>query len=96
MEGILGRFLSFDKMITGTLVKIVYYIALFVIVIAGLFFALKSLFAGQFGSFILGVVFIPLAAIYVRMICEMFIVIFRISDNLAAIRKLQEGESSSS
>ena len=50
------------------------------------------LFTGQFGMFIVGLIFLPLSVIYVRILCEMMIVIFRISDNLAAIRAMKEKE----
>ncbi|GGB72884.1 MULTISPECIES: DUF4282 domain-containing protein [Henriciella] len=93
MDGLLGRFLSFDKMITGTIVKFLYYILLALVILGGIFFLLQSLFSGNFGMFLGGLILLPLAIIYVRMICEMFLVIFRISDNLAALRQMKENET---
>ncbi|MEQ9315876.1 MAG: DUF4282 domain-containing protein [Henriciella sp.] len=93
MDGLLGRFLSFDKMITGTIVKFLYYILLVLVILGGIFFILQNLLSGNFGMFLGGLILLPLAIIYVRMICEMFLVIFRISDNLAALRQMKEDES---
>ncbi|WP_084399413.1 DUF4282 domain-containing protein [Henriciella aquimarina] len=94
MDGLLGRFLSFDKMITGTIVKILYYVLLVIVIIGGVFFLLQSLFSGRFGVFLFGLITVPLAVIYVRILCEMMIVIFRISDNLSALRQMKEKEAS--
>ena len=96
MEGLLGRFLSFDKMMTGSLIKVLYYILLLFVVIGGVFFLLKSLFSGQIGAAVGSLIILPLAIIYIRMMCEMLIVVFRISDNLAAIRKMKETETGTS
>ena len=93
MDGLLGRFLSFDKMITGTIIKFVYYILLVLTVLSFAFFILRSLFSGQFGMFIGALIMFPLAIIYVRILCEMLIVIFRISDNLSALRQMKEKET---
>jgi hypothetical protein len=95
MNGLLGRFLSFDKMITGTIVKFLYYFLLVIVVLGGAFFLLQSLFSGNFGMFLGGLIGLPLAIIYVRILCEMFIVIFRISDNLSALRQMKENETKS-
>jgi hypothetical protein len=87
------RFLSFDQMIAGTIIKIAYYIGLVAVVLWTLFMAFQAFGAGQvavgLGTLLIG---LPLAIIYLRVICEVMIVLFRISDNLAAIRQLQEDE----
>ena len=92
MNGLLGRFLSFDKMLTGTIVKFLYYILLTLVVLFGIYMLLHSLFTGRIGIFLLGLLLFPLSIIYVRILCEMMIVIFRISDNLSALRALKEKE----
>ncbi|WP_084420682.1 DUF4282 domain-containing protein [Henriciella litoralis] len=92
MNGLLGRFLSFDKMLTGTIVKFLYYILLTLVVLFGIYMLLHSLFTGSIGMFLLGLLLFPLSIIYVRIMCEMMIVIFRISDNLSALRTLKEKE----
>ena len=42
MDGLLGRFLSFDKMITGTIVKFLYYILLVLVILFDIYFVLNS------------------------------------------------------
>ncbi len=93
MEGILGRFLSFDKMMAGSIVKVIYYIMLVLVILGGLAAMIQALMAGQFGRFLLAPVVTILSILFVRVICEIYIVLFRISDNLAAIRKHHEGGS---
>ena len=47
----------------------------------------------EFGMFLGALIMFPLAIIYVRIMCEMLIVIFRISDNLSALRQMKEKET---
>ena len=94
MEGILGRLLSFDKMIAGAVVKILYYIGLVAILVLGVWRFFASLFGGDFGTALMALIGIPIGILILRVICEIYIVIFRISDNLAALRKMKEDESS--
>lgn len=96
MEGLLGRFLSFDKMMAGSIIKILYYILLAAIVIGFLGLLFQQLLAGKFLVLITGPIGFLIAVLFLRVICEMYIVLFRISDNLAALRKLKEGESDAS
>ena len=93
MEGIVGRLLSFDKMMAGSIIKVLYYIGLAAITIGALWGFLGRLFGGEFVSALIALVLFPIGILFLRVICEMYIVLFRISDNLAALRKLKEGES---
>ncbi len=90
MEGIVGRFLSFDKMMAGSIIKVVYYILLALIIIGGVLAMIQALMAGAFGRFLLAPIGTLLGILFLRIISEMYIVIFRISDNLAALRKMKE------
>lgn len=90
MNRFLERFLSFDKMMAGSIVKILYYVLLAVTILGGIVATFQALFSGDFGRFLLTPVMTVLAVLFIRVICEMYIVLFRISDNLSAIRKLQE------
>lgn len=93
MEGLLGRFLSFDKMMAGTIVKVLYYIGIALILILGVWRFFASLFGGDFTHALWALIGIPIALLFARVFAEMFIVTFRISDNLAALRKLKEAET---
>ena len=90
MEGIVGRFLSFEKMMAGSIIKIAYYILLVFVILGGIVSSFTALMNGQFGLFLMTIVGTLLGILFVRIICEMYIVIFRISDNLAALRKMKE------
>lgn len=90
MEGIVGRFLSFEKMMAGSIIKIAYYILLVFVILGGIVSSFTALMNGQIGLFLMTIVGTLLGILFVRIICEMYIVIFRISDNLAALRKMKE------
>lgn len=90
MDGIVGRFLSFDKMMAGSIIKVVYYILLALIIIGGVLAMIQALTAGAFGRFLMVPVGTLLGILFLRIISEMYIVIFRISDNLAALRQMKE------
>ena len=92
MEGILGRLLSFDKMIAGLVIKILYYVGLVVILALGVWRFFGSLFSGDVGAALIALIGIPIGILVLRVVCELYIVIFRISDNLAALRKMKEEE----
>ena len=93
MEGFVGRFLSFDKMMTGSIIKVIYYIGLVLIPLGLLFTGGAALFNGQAGGGLLTILIgIPIAVLLLRVYCEIFMVMFRISDNLTALRKLKETE----
>jgi len=82
----LQHFLSFDKLIGTKLIKILYYVGLAGIILAGL----GSLFAGfKLGiGAILGAIIGTIAGIlFWRFICE----IFRMSDDLRDIKNHQLG-----
>lgn len=93
MAGFVERLLSFDKMMAGTIVKVLYYIGLAGIVIWGVWNFFGNLFSGNFGTALFGLIMLPISILILRVICEMYIVLFRISDNLAKLRKLKEGET---
>ena len=86
--GLVNRFLSFDKLMASALIKFFYYVGLVVIGLGTLFFMFSSLAqigdnaGGALLGFVLGPVFGLLALVYFRVICEMFLVIFKISQQL--------------
>lgn len=90
MDGILGRFLSFDKMIAGSVIKVVYYIMLVILIGGALVTMVQALLGGNFVRFLLTPIGLIVGILILRILSEMYIVIFRISDNLAALKKLKE------
>jgi hypothetical protein len=78
-----NEYLTFRRMITPVFIQVIFWIAVAAIVIGGI----VALANGE-GAGILIIIFGPLAA---RIYAELLIVIFRINDNVAAIRHQWEG-----
>jgi hypothetical protein len=94
---IVNTFLSFDKLIGTILVKIIYYVGLVGIALACLF----AMFSGfQFG-FVQGLGMLVLAPIlgfiyllFWRFVSELWMIMFRISNDLADVKKALAGGAS--
>ena len=87
-EGIVKTFLSFDKMITPTLIKIIFYIGIIMSTLTGLSMILsgiRSPFGGGIQVF-LGLLTLVISPVVVRVYCELLIVIFKIHDSLNEIK----------
>jgi hypothetical protein len=82
----MGAFLSFDKFITPTVIKVVYWIGIVGVIISGIAWG----FAGsQYSSFawlgaLLGIV---LGLFLWRVYCELIMLWFKIHDELSGIRQ---------
>ena len=79
MNGSWGEYLSFRRMITPVFIQVIFCIFVAVAVIGGLIVMVGDSFIGGLALIIFG----PLLA---RIYAEILIVIFRINDNVAAIR----------
>ncbi|GAU75681.1 DUF4282 domain-containing protein [Fusibacter sp. 3D3] len=87
-EGLVKTFLSFDKMITPTLIKIIFYIGILLSTLTGLSMILSGM-RSHFGGGIqvlLGLLTLVISPIVVRVYCELLIVIFKIHDSLNEIK----------
>jgi len=91
-KAILENLMNFDVMIGGRLIKIIYYLGLVLIGLGGLGGALGALSAMSF-SFVYGlgmligvVIGVALAVLFWRLACELWVLMFRIHDELVAIR----------
>ena len=99
----LWEFLAFDRMITGPVIHLVYWAGLGVIVIiafsvvgaaigvalregrwAAILLAIPVLIGGLLAVFAMGLIW--------RSVCEFYVAIFRIGDDLAALRQAAEAE----
>jgi len=82
-------YLSFRKMITPLVIKILFWIGVAVCVIAGLITVATS--SGRYGSgafgFLSGLLFIVLGPVVVRIYCELLILFFRMNDTLTEIKQ---------
>ena len=89
---IVNQFLNFDKLMGQGLVKIVYFLGLIGILI-GVLFGILGAFGVMGFDFATGLGMLVLAPIggiigicFLRFACELYIAIFRMSDDLTAIR----------
>ena len=76
----MNDYLTFRRMITPVFIQVIFWVIAVVIVIAGI----ALLADGRAGAGLLTIVIGPLVA---RIYAEILIVIFRIHDNVAAIRE---------
>jgi hypothetical protein len=77
-----GDFFSFDRMLTPTLIQIVFWIGVALSVLIGLVILLSA----EGGAALLGLLYIVFGPLVVRVYCELVIVIFRIHTTLVEIR----------
>ncbi len=91
----LSQFLNFDKLIGTTLIKVMYYIglvgiALYAIVtfLGGLGMMTQS-FMGGLGMVIAALVGAVVGLLFWRFICEIYLLFFRISDDLRDIKNMK-------
>lgn len=90
---IVNRFLNFDKLMGPWLVRIVYYLGIIGIllgVVAGILGGFGAMGVFGFGAGIGMVIGAPIGGVlgicFWRFVCELYIVLFRVGDDIAAIR----------
>ena len=102
--GVLWDFLTFERLITGPLVQLIYWAGLGVIALAGFFTIGASVglalhndgLAGwllAIPAMVAGLFVVVVLMILWRAACEFHIAIFRISDDLRALRRREEAEA---
>lgn len=102
-QGRLWEFLAFDRMITGPVIHLVYWAGLGVIMIAA--FSVigaavgVALREGSWAAILLaipvlvgGLLAVVAMGLIWRAVCEFYVAIFRIGDDLAALRRVAEAE----
>ena len=93
----LNQFLSFDKMIGSSLIKILYYLGLLGIalgVLGGIFGGLGTMgysFFGGLGMVIGSLIGGVLAVLFWRFMCELYMLLFRMADDLRDIKNAKAG-----
>ena len=90
----LKDFMTFDKMISPILIKIIFWIGVIFSVLIGAFWTLSGLSLLLFGHSLFGLVIaigalmgMAFGILWSRIVCEILIVVFLIHDDLAVIRK---------
>jgi hypothetical protein len=99
-RGRLWTFLTFDRLVTGPVIHLVYWAGLGVIVIAAFSVIGASIgVAWREGGWaillaipvlVVGLLAVMAGALLWRAFCEFYVAIFRISDDLAALRRAAE------
>lgn len=87
MDNFFARFTNFDKMITPTIIKILFWVGVALSVLSGLFFIVSGVispFRGG-GMVLMGLLTIVVGPIIVRVNCELLIVIFKMHEALDKI-----------
>ena len=88
-------FTRFDKMITPTIIKILFYVG----VILSVIFGIAEIFGGIIGEdgalVFMGFLTLLLGPLFTRVYCELLIVIFKIHQNLKEINDKIEKKSDS-
>lgn len=93
----LQQFLSFDKLIGTKLIKILYFVGLIGIVLGGLgaifaaFGAMRYSFGGGVGALLGALIATAAGLLFWRFICELYLLFFRMSDDLRDIKNHQMG-----
>ena len=88
----MGEFLSFRKMITPIIIKILFWIGVVLVVISGVSFIIAGASERSGGGLLVlaGFLLILIGPIIVRINCEILIVVFNINERLAEIKLLYQ------
>ena len=80
-------FLHFNRMITGDIIKYVFWALAGITALIGIFTFFGSLVVGELGAAIIGIVITVLGPILIRIYCELMIILFKIHETLVDIKK---------
>ena len=80
------EFLQFDRLITGSIIKYVYWVIAGLTVLGGVIAMLVALFSGDVLGLFSGLLVAVLGPIIIRIYCELLIVMFKIYETLVEIR----------
>lgn len=92
MGNLIQRFISFDKLIGLSIIKVLYFVGAGFILISTVLGMLGSLAAigssplGAIGGFLLTPVFGLIGLLFWRFMCELYILFFKLSEDISAIR----------
>jgi hypothetical protein len=92
--GFVSTFLNFDKLIGTALVKVIYYIGIVLIVLGTLFIMFSGFGVGflqGIGTIVIGPILGIIYLVFWRFLCEMWIVLFKISNDLGDVKKSLAG-----
>lgn len=84
----MGKFFSFDKMITPIIIKLFFWLGVLGIILFGISSIVFGAIAKSGGwiQIVIGIVCLFLGPIFIRIYCEMLIVFFKVQESLIQIR----------
>lgn len=82
-----NELLSFRKMITPTIIKILFWIGAGLAALAGLIMIIGGLATRNALLMFMGLLYILIGPILIRVYCELIILLFKIYEEIVAIRK---------
>jgi len=95
----LQHFFSFDKLIGTKLIKILYFLGLIGITLSGIAGIFKGIsmmrfsFTGGLGAIVGALIVTVLGFVFWRFLCEIYMLFFRMSDDLRDIKNHQLGNA---
>lgn len=84
----MGKFLKFEKMLTPIFIQLFFWIGFLGSVITGLIMLFTGIFSGAFVQIMMGFSCLLFGPVFIRIYCEMLIVVFKIQGSLIDIRDL--------
>ncbi len=86
----MSDFLKFKKMITPTIVQVLFWVGIVFAIVGGLIMVISSFFLdiadGAGFYFVTGLLTIILGPVFVRIYCELLILFFRMNETLTEIK----------
>ncbi|RUL56952.1 MULTISPECIES: DUF4282 domain-containing protein [Lysinibacillus] len=83
----LKEFINFDRLITGEIIKYLFWIGAAISVLMGIIAFLTGIVTGEFLGALFGLIFIIIGPLIVRIYCEIAIVFFKIYEVLKEINE---------
>ncbi len=93
----ISQFLNFDKLIGTKLIKVVYWLGLLGLCLFGIgsvfasFAAMGSNIGAGLGTLLVAIITFIFGVIFWRFICELYLLLFRMSDDIRDIKNDQLG-----
>lgn len=91
----MNQFLNFDKMITPTIIKIIFWIGIGFSLLTGLGMIISGI-GSYFGGgiqVIMGLITIVVGPLFVRIYCELLIIFFKMHESLQSLKSTVEKQN---
>lgn len=89
-ENLMRNALFFDRMLTPSIIVAVYWIGLIAIVITSLMMMFGNGVGMMGGGFVSGLIYLVVGVVFLRIWCELLIVMFKIHENLRTLVELKK------